>query len=183
MKKIFCVILSLCFGGIVLLCWMDYTLVIGTVDSGRMIYGLILIFVLTLIVWIDWAIARSTRGWERVVALTFSVAVEVLFLSTAIFLLALGDRSPRYVVLPAPEGRPTLVAQEESWLLGGWGRFYWQKRPWLLQDTGVTYTTDDGFRPFAHGDYELEWGEDSVTVRFDIAAGWDSRTVPYPDKK
>lgn len=182
MKKVFCVILGVCAGGTVLLCGIDDTLVIGQVDSGKIICALLLIAVLTLMVWGDWSIARSTKGWERRIALTTVVTVELLYLAAGLFFLALGDRNPQYVALPAPEGRPVLVAREESWLLGGWGRFYWQKRPWLLRDTGVDYTTDDGFRPFACGCYELDWGEDSVTVRFSTAAGWDSRELAYPDK-
>jgi len=183
-QRVILILLAVCAGGMALLCLlggMGFTPVIGQVDSGEIVMlALLLIFLLVLLVWGDGAIVRSTKGWGRGIALTAALAAEGLFLAVLLFFLALGDCGTRYIHLPAPEGRPTLVAREESWLQGGWGSFYWQTRPGWLRDTGVTYITDDGFRPFEHGCYELEWAEDSVTVRFDTSAGWDSRVVPLP---
>lgn len=178
------VLLAVCAGGMFLL-WMigrmGFLLVIGPVDSGVIIKVLLVIFLLTLMVWGDKVISRSTEGWTKKISLTAAHVVEGLFMTMTLFAMLFTYCSPRYTLFPSPDGESILVVQEENWLLAGWGRFYWQVCPGLLRDTGVDYSTDDGFRPFEFEAYELEWEEDQVIIHYNYGNGygiWKTCIVP-----
>lgn len=181
-QKVIWTLLAVCAGGAVLLFIigdMGFVLVVGETDSGDIWAVLILVFLLALIAWGDGAIVKFTKGRVRKGALTIALVLEGLFMGIVLFSLAFGDCNTQYIPFQSPGKDNVLVVAEESWLLGGWGRFYWQVFPGLLRDTGVTYYTDDGFRPFKYGACELEWEKDYVTVRFSTGGmGWRSCTVP-----
>lgn len=183
-QRVIWTLLAVCAGGMLLL-WligrMGFLMVIGPVDSEVIAKVLLVIFLLTLMVWGDRVISRSTEGWTKKISLAAARIAEGLFMAMTLFAMLFTYCSPRYTPFPSPDGEAVLVVQEESWLLGGWGRFYWQAGPGLLRDTGVTYSTDDGFRPFEFGAYELEWEEDQVIVHYDYGTGtgfWKTCTVP-----
>ena len=73
--------LALSAGGTALLCLLDgmgFTLVVGQMDSGHMIWCLLLVFLLALLAWGDGAIVMSTEGWVRGLMLTAALAAEGL---------------------------------------------------------------------------------------------------------
>ena len=177
MKKIKRILLA-----VYVLCWLPLFLVngcllFGQVDSWDIGWCLFVIGLLALMVWGDVALTKATRGWERVVALGFVLAVEVLALFVLWFFSMYFYTSPIYYPICGPSGEVELIACEESFFYKVWGEFYRPAGPFLLKSTGVTYEAHDSW-PFRGGRYELDWSEDQVAVRYDTGAGWDSLTVP-----
>ncbi len=182
--KVFLTLLALSVSGWLFLFGMSYfgglVVQLGGVNSFCMMKTLSLGSFLLLLIWGVRVIARRIGNvWARTAALTAAVllggAVWLILLFFALFF----DGNASYVPLHAPDGSWTVVAEEESWLLGGWGRFYRKVCPGLLQDTGVTYLADDGFRPFSDDAFRLEWEAERLVIWYqDGAGGWARREVP-----
>lgn len=179
--------LALSAGGTALLCLLDgmgFTLVVGQMDSGHMIWCLLLVFLLALLAWGDGAIVMSTEGWVRGLMLTAALAAEGLVLTALLLFGAFFNTSPRYIPLYGPAGEVELVVREESWLFSVQGEFYQPAGPCLLRSTGVTYAAHDCW-PFSDSRcHETEWSDESVTVHYDTGMGeWETCTVPLTVKK
>lgn len=174
-------LLAVCAGGIVLFCvisGMGFVLVIDQVDSWDIMWVLFVTGLLALMVWGDAALVKFLKGWERVVALVFVLAVEGLALFVLGFFSLYFSTSPRYYPVYGPAGETVLVACEESWFFSVWGEFYRPAVPGLLRDTGVTYAAHDIW-PFAHGYYELEYQEDQIVIHYEDGVGdWETCIVP-----
>ena len=182
-QKFVCVLLAFCAGAgglVMLLSARGLVLQAGPADSGRILKGLLLAIVLLLALLCNTALARSAKEPARQLFLGLAVTAEGLIVALLLFLLVFLDTGPRYFTLRAPGGQ-AVVVREESWLLAGFGEFYLPVGPGLLRDTGVGYTADDGFRPFSAGLYELEEGEDCLTVRCHTGSGglWEQRVIPF----
>ena len=66
------------------------------------------------------------------------------------------------------DGEHTVVIEEESWLLGGWGNIY------QVNDDGSAqrlsrFSTDDGHRN--EGNYDINWHDDSADITYDNGNG------------
>ena len=180
-QKVIWALLAVCAGGIFLLCvvsGMGFILVIGQADSWDIMWVLFVTGLLALMIWGDAAIAKAAKGWERVAALVFVLAVEALALFVLWFFSMYFYTSPRYYPVYGPAGEVELVACEESWFFKVWGYFYRPAGPFLLRGTGVTYEAHDIW-PFHNGRYELEYTEDQIIVHYDAGVGdWETCTVP-----
>lgn len=79
--------------------------------------------------------------------------------------------SARYQVLnPAGPGGCTAVVRETSFLMAGAGEAYAVGRTGLALGSAGSWTTDDGHRPVAAGDYELIWDRTVGVLRVDGTA-------------
>lgn len=176
------VLLAVCVGGVVLLCLiggMGYTLVVGQVDSGKMIWALVLIFLLVTMIWADGGIVESTKGWARWVSLAAAVFLEGTILMMILLVAIIFGAGGKYAPLYKPSGEVGLVVREESWFFDSWGEFYLPVGPCLLRGTGVAYSAHDIWPFSSQSSYEMEWGEGSVIIRYNNGMGeWETRTVP-----
>ena len=71
-----------------------------------------------------------------------------------------GTKPKRFEV---SQGQHTVVIEEESWLLGGWGNIY------QVVDDGSAkrlsrFSTDDGYRN--EGNYHIKWHDDSADITY-----------------
>lgn len=89
----------------------------------------------------------------------------------------LGDYDPK--CFEFSDGEHTVVIEEESWLLGGWGNIY------QVNDDGSAqrlsrFSTDDGFRN--EGSYDINWHDDSADITYDNGnGGRETVTVKFED--
>ena len=82
-----------------------------------------------------------------------------------------------YFFFQSPDHTKTLVAEENSFLLGGWCDFYEQKGI-FIKKIGGRITTDDGFRPFSSDYYKLSWLDNStVEIYYNYGSGAGSSPV------
>ena len=82
----------------------------------------------------------------------------------------------KYYIFQSPDRQHTLVIEEESFLLAGYGSFYVKENP-LFMKRVQDYTTDDGYRPFQHDDAHIEWHEDHVTIEYGFGTGERNKAV------
>lgn len=78
----------------------------------------------------------------------------------------LGDYDPK--CFEFSDAQHTVVIEEESWLLGGWGTVYQVEesgKAVVLKD----FTTDDGYRN--EGNYDIRWSDDSAEITFNNGQG------------
>lgn len=173
-------LLAMCAGGAALLLLVSGRglLLIGQVSGGDIMAVLGMVFLLTLLVWGDGAIAAFLKGWERVAALAFALVVETLALLMLLFFVFYFNTSPEYIPLRGPTGETELVVCEENWLFKVWGSFYRPAGLFWIQSTGVSYEVRDCW-PFREGRYEIEWAEGEAIIHYDTGTGtWETCAVP-----
>ncbi len=85
------------------------------------------------------------------------------------------DRDPK--CFEFTDGKHTIVIEEESWLLGGWGTIYQVND----DDTALKlkgFSTDDGYRN--QGNYDIKWHDDSADITYDNGnSGRETVTVKF----
>lgn len=179
-QRVIWTLLAVCAGGAALLLLTSGRglLLTGQVSGGDIMAVLGMVFLLTLLVWGDGAIAAFLKGWERVLALAFALTVEALALLTLLFFGFYFNTSPEYIPLRGPTGETELVVCEENWLFKVWGSFYRPVGPFWIQSTGVSYEARDCW-PFRGDRYEIEWAEGQAIIHYDTGTGeWETCTVP-----
>ncbi len=80
-----------------------------------------------------------------------------------------------------PDSDDFIVIKEWSFLLGGGADVYFEDSNGTQTFIGKTSGTDDGYKPFKHGEYELTWGDNSVTISYDFGSNdyWQTNTFTY----
>lgn len=74
-----------------------------------------------------------------------------------------------YFSFNSPEKTETLVVEENSFLLGGWCRFYKKTGGIFIKKLKPKIETDDGYLPFREKHYFIEWiGETTANVKYDF---------------
>lgn len=86
---------------------------------------------------------------------------------------------PRYFTFSSPDGAHTIVVEEESFLLAGFGSVY-KKENALFMSKKAGYSTDDGYRPFSANDYRLTWGQANASLTYGFGAMGLDRSVEIP---
>ena len=83
-QRVIWTLLAVCAGGAALLLLVSGRglLLIGKVSGGDIMAVLGMVFLLTLLIWGDGAIAAFLKGWERVLALALALTGEALALLT-----------------------------------------------------------------------------------------------------
>ncbi len=71
----------------------------------------------------------------------------------------------RYFEVVSDDGKHEIIIKEGSYLLSGEGAFY-EKTSLITMVKVGEYSTDDGYRPFTHNCYEIEWHENSFEVTY-----------------
>ena len=135
----------------------------------------------------DWAVSGALLVVAYLVALVRRVrmawpfAVVAVVTSVAVSLSWLGDLVATYTVLRASPDGCQVVVRETAWLFAGNGEVF------LVEPLGIGlgrggYTTDDGYRPVAVGDYTLSWENGTGSLRLtgrpgDPVLSWTVRTL------
>jgi hypothetical protein len=104
------------------------------------------------------------------------ISAAILFVG-AVLVESSSDTDPK--CFEFSDGEHTVVIEEESWLLGGWGNIY------QVNDDGSAqrlsrFSTDDGFRN--EGNYDINWHDDSADITYDNGnGGRETVTVKFED--
>lgn len=75
-----------------------------------------------------------------------------------------------YFKLVSEDSKHTIIVEEQSFLLAGYGNFYEKKNFLFVKKIG-SYITDDGYRPFSDNRYSVEWLEDGAKVTYGYGSG------------
>lgn len=107
---------------------------------------------------------KKRIGRIRVMLTITSVccAIILFFIALCNFIFS-GE--PKYFVFFSPDKQHSIVVEEESFLLSGYGNIY-EKANHVVLKYDDTYFTDDGYRPFSDNNYKLDWKKDSVTITY-----------------
>jgi len=105
------------------------------------------------------------------------IVLAVLFVCLCVGFIT----EPRYYVYHSPNQQDTIVIKEEAFLLAGYGSIYVKENAFFMK-RAEGYSTDDGYRPFQNDDYQLEWGEDEVTVTYGFGSMGVQKEILIPLK-
>ncbi len=80
-----------------------------------------------------------------------------------------------------PNSDDFIVIKEWSLLLAGGSDIYFENKNGEQTLIGETSGTDDGYKPFKNGKYEITWGDNNVTLSYDFGSGdiWKTETFEY----
>ena len=117
---------------------------------------------------------KSLSKRARVISISLALivglilAVGIYFLLGA-FLLFGRHYEPSFTISTSPDDRYELVVREWSCLGGGGADVYIRETEWYhhwnKKEIGTT-SVDDGYQPFSHDTYYVEWQSDKVTVYY-----------------
>ena len=111
---------------------------------------------------------------SRIIIITSLVLSVYLILAVGIHLLdvvMLFSRhyEPSFVISASPDNQSELVVREWSCLGGGGADVYIRGTKWYnswnKKEIG-TASRDDGYQPFSHGTYYVEWESDKVSIYY-----------------
>lgn len=158
----------------------DLYLHLGGLNSRRAAGALLFLCLVFLFIWADMALGRSVQTKGGRIGLCFVLLGEAFLLLVLTSWWLFGDCDPRYYTFRSPDGAYTVIVEEESWLLCGWSNFYEPVCPGLMRKLDASLGTDDGYRPFSAGRYQLTWEADQLLVDCDFGSGgvWGTCRVP-----
>lgn len=100
--------------------------------------------------------------------------LAVICIVLLLFINLMVNSSKSYFYFKSPEKSHTLVVEEDSFLLGGWGNFYERKGLIFIKSLKQQIFTDDGYTPFSCNDYELKWLDNNSV---EIIYGFGSMSI------
>ena len=113
-------------------------------------------------------ISKALKKWIVVAIVTAIVeALIVIILLSALISFFRGDARETYIDIPNTEYQ--LLIREEQFLFSSHGTVYFVENSWWKRDKklGETRGGDDGYCPFANGDYEITYEDGVVYVSYD----------------
>jgi hypothetical protein len=96
------------------------------------------------------------------VIVTIFCVFSLFFIS--IFSGGFWEASKNYFEFKSPNN--TIIIEECSWLQGGWCNIYQKVSPNIIYELNGSISTDDGYSPFSHNDYNIEWSTNSVKITY-----------------
>ena len=97
----------------------------------------------------------------------------LLFMASAcivviLFVTSIINSDKDYFYFESPNKSYTLIVEENAFLLSGWSNFYEKKGIFFIKNIKKQITTDDGYKPFSDGNYDVNWiNENSVKINYD----------------
>ncbi len=90
------------------------------------------------------------------------------------------SKNYKYQQIISPDGNHEIIIQEGSYLFEGLGSFYEKTSPCTMKKIG-TYRTDDGYRPFSNGRYEITWHSNGADISYSYSGNgnYKTETVNY----
>ena len=162
----------------------NLTLYLFHMDSQGIMSVSVMISVVCLAVFLSLFLWRMKGKGQIHALLYWFVQVSGGFIVLAVLFVCLWVgfiTEPRYYVYHSPNQQDTIVIKEEAFLLAGYGSIYVKENAFFMKRAG-DYTTDDGYRPFQNDDYQLEWGEDEVTVTYGFGSMGVQKEIDIPLK-
>lgn len=105
------------------------------------------------------------------------IVLEIFILLVLAFFYDFQSKQEKYFSFKSPNNEIVLIVEENCWLLGGWSNFYIKENPMFVKKLKTYVTTDDGYRPFTNGDYEVLWlDEKSLKLTYGFGEGNKERT-------
>lgn len=114
-------------------------------------------FIVILLVYVILKVFKNHKS--KVLSL---IAIIVVLLIILLNVDDFFEPNHRYFYFDSPHGETILVVEESSWLQGGWTNFYKELNHCFVRKLDSHITTDDGFRPFSNGRFEIIWINDST---------------------
>jgi len=133
--------------------YFDVYIIIKHINQDRINFWLDMLIILSLGLIIFLIVQRK---YLKVIVLSMFLLIITLVTSFSDS-YGFGNTYPKYYYFNALSSDNTLIVEENSWLLGGWSNFYIKKNFLFATKLNQWITTDDGYRPFSSGDYELLW--------------------------
>lgn len=96
------------------------------------------------------------------------IVIELLLVLYIELFVVIHDN--KYFKLVSEDSKHTIIVEEQSFLLAGYGNFY-EKRNLLFVKKIGSYLTDDGYRPFSDNRYSVEWLEDGAKITYGFGSG------------
>lgn len=96
------------------------------------------------------------------------IIVEILFVFYMWIFVIIHDN--QYFKLVSEDSKHTIIVEEQSFFLAGYGNFYEKKNLLFVKKIG-SYITDDGYRPFSDNRYSVEWLEDGAKITYGFGSG------------
>ena len=120
--------------------------------------------------------ANARKKWMAIMASGLVIAVAVLFCA----ILLPGNFEGRYFTYSSEDGARTIVVDEQTDLLSGYGEIYQRTSAVTMERIGE-FHTDHMLRPFSEGVFRLEWGAESVTLEYALGANdeWCREEMQY----
>lgn len=98
------------------------------------------------------------------------LSIVMLIIFTFICLFYGFIRDSKYYTFHSPLNDHTIIVEEQSFLLAGYGNFYVKENALFMKYVDY-YTTDDGYRPFKFNDYHVKWEKDRATIFYGFGSG------------
>lgn len=162
----------------------NLTLYLFHMDSRGIASVSVMISVVCLAVFLSMFLWRMKGKGQIHALLYWFVQVSGGFIVLAVLFVCLWVgfiTEPRYYVYHSPNQQDTIVIKEEAFLLAGYGSMYVKENAFFMKRV-EGYSTDDGYRPFQNDDYQLEWGEDEVTVTYGFGSMGIQKEIVIPLK-
>jgi hypothetical protein len=96
------------------------------------------------------------------------IVIELLLVLYIQLFVVIHDN--KYFKLVSDDSKHTVIVEEQSFLLAGYGNFYERKNFLFVKKIG-SYLTDDGYRPFSDNRYSVEWLEDGAKITYGFGSG------------
>jgi hypothetical protein len=122
---------------------------------------------------------RSVRVLASI--LSAALVIFVLVAWAGLGLLSTLTAGKALHVLVSPDGRHTLIVQNDSFLLLGQHTVY-EKVGGVLYEERFGISTDNGYDPFSLNRYTLEWDPESVTITYFDYHRYMTQTIPLDSK-
>lgn len=107
-----------------------------------------------LVLWFD-------KTWSRVVIIISCLVILFFVVCFGIF-----QAEKKYFYFVSPDKQNTLIIEECSGFLEGWSNCYIQINHCLYREVDSNISTNNGYRPFSEGDYQIKWGESSALISY-----------------
>lgn len=101
--------------------------------------------------------------------LVIGIIIVELLLALYIWIFVI-IQDNKYFKLVSEDSKHTIIVEEQSFLLAGYGNFYEKKNFLFVKKIG-SYLTDDGYRPFSDNRYSVEWLEDGAKITYGFGSG------------
>ena len=121
---------------------------------------LVCIRIVTIFIFLSISLIRRKLKIITILLCTFSIFTVYSYNS------GYWEANKAYFEFTSPNNK-TIIIEECSWLLGGWSNVYQKARSNILIDLKANILTDDGFTPFSHNAFRIEWTSNSVIITYE----------------
>ena len=115
----------------------------------------------------------------KIIKIIYNIIGSILIVFMC-FIYLFACSGNKYFQFKSPYDDKVLVVEETSFLLFGGSNFYQKKYIIFMESIGGSISTDDGYRPFSHNQYNIKWvDENTVEINYDFGSGgiWEKEVI------